>query len=648
MKLFLKQRRMNFLSCLRMCPILLTALTVLFIPACATDGGGASPTTELRIESSGFYGTLTVPDNGVVTAPEGKQVTMTKNGKEIGFEAGKTYTDVYVTVTDAITLPYTKSTENDRLWEMDYRTALYVDTGGISAEKSVTRAIGGGTYTDTAATGFLIVSEGENFNGIIVTGEKSYTIKDPVIRLTGNGGNDFKGFGAGILAAGKSRVVVDGADIRTEGVVRTALVAGQGSKVLVKDSYLSAKDGLQEPGYVGTVDTSGMKSVPWMLGLTGNCRATNLLNDAVITYYNSEIYAERWGVLSTDENDGLILTAVNSKVAITGESGYGTYSIGDTTVTFAGVELDVPDYAAICANGASSVIFTSSDAATLTGVYGLEGTAVEERKTVINSGRFGVMYHSSAGTGQTRVIKGTEFNTGLTAFLVKGCPTNIEVDDAVIIPGNKVILQLMDNDDAGIDPENGMATTVSYVEPDSIPTPVEGRDLGAAVKGTDVIAVFKNTTLEGDIYNSSGYASPSGGAPGGDVPGGDAPGGDAPGTDTSATSALNLGITLNNVTYTGAISSSKASHTKKIITPNEYYLIGIVSNEPRPAVNNGVSVTLEGNTTWTVTGTSYLNKLVYGAGCTITGQNLSAKVDGTVTNLTAGNTYTGKIEIIVD
>jgi hypothetical protein len=632
MKLFLKRRGMNLPPCLRICPVLVAALVVLFIPACGTngDGGGTSSGTELLIESSGFYGTLTVPDSGVVTAPEGKQVTMTKDGKEIGFEAGKTYTDVYITITDAITLPY-----NNSAWEMDYRTALYVDDAGISEGKSVTRAVRSGEYTNTAAVGLIIVSEGENFNGIIVAGEKSYTITDPVIRLTGNGGNDFKGFGAGILAAGNSRVVVDGADIRTQGVVRTALVAGQGSKVLVKDSYISTKDGLQDPGYVGTVDTSGMKSVPWMLGLTGNCRATNLLNDAVITYYNSEIYAERWGALSTDENDGLILTAVNSKVGITGESGYGTYSIGDTTVTFAGVEVDVPDYAAICANGASSVIFTSSDAATLAGVYGLTGETVEERITVVNSDRFGVMYHSSAGTGETKVIKGTEFNTGLTTFLVKGCPTNIEVDNAAIVSGNKVILQLMDNDDAGIDAENGMATTVNYVEPDYTPTLVEGRDLGASVYGTDVLAVFKNTSLEGDIYNSSGYAPPAAGF-----------GGPPP-----ETTALNLGVTLANVQYSGAISSSKASHTKKIITPNEYYLIGIVSNEPKAAVNNGVSVTLSDNTTWTVTGTSHLNKLVYGSGCTITapsGKSLTVKVDDSPTTLSAGTTYTGKIEITVN
>jgi hypothetical protein len=139
-----------------------------------------------------------------------------------------------------------------------------------------------------------------------------------------------------------------------------------------------------------------------------------------------------------------------------------------------------------------------------------------------------------------------------------------------------------------------------------------------------------------DIYNSSGYAPPGGGPPGAPVP---------------ETTALNLGITLDNVQYSGTISASKASHTKKIITPSEYSLIGIVSNEPKPAVNNGVSVTLSGSTSWTVTGTSYINKLVYGAGCTISapaGKTLTAKVDGVNTTLTAGNTYTGKIEIAVN
>ncbi|MDR3337903.1 MAG: hypothetical protein LBT16_11950, partial [Treponema sp.] len=488
---------------------LMSVLVTLFSTGCPSTESERDDSEVILINQSGPVGTLAIPENGKVTAPEGKQVTMTKDHVETGFEAGATYKNVYLTVTDDIPLPYTNTANADGTWAMNYRTALLVDDDGVSSGKSVKDAVISGEYDNNSATGVNIISNGENFNGIIVTGNKEYTIKDAVIRMTGNGGNDFKGFGAAILAVGKSKVVVDNADIETRGVVRTALVAGQGAKVLVKNSVFVTRDGVQDPGYVGTVDTAGMKSVPWMLGLDGNCRATNLLNDAVITYYNSDISAEKWGVLSTDENDGLTLTAVNSTVKITGNSGYGTYSIGDTQVTFAGVELTVPDYAAICANGGSSVTFTSSDAANIAGIYGLDGETVTSKKTVINTQRFGVMYHSSSGTGVTKINSGTELHTGLTTFLVKGCPANIEADGAVITSGSKVILQLMDNDDAGIDVANNMSTTVNYVEPDFTQVLVAGRDLTSAIKGTDVTAIFKDMTLEGDIYNSSGYAEMS-------------------------------------------------------------------------------------------------------------------------------------------
>ena len=71
--------------------------------------------------------------------------------------------------------------------------------------------------------------------------------------------------------------MVDGANIVNKGVARAGVVADGGANVLVKNSYIQTENGVLPADYVPTIDTSQMRSVPWMLGLSGNVRATNLL-----------------------------------------------------------------------------------------------------------------------------------------------------------------------------------------------------------------------------------------------------------------------------------------------------------------------------------------------------------------------------------
>ncbi|WP_460350312.1 hypothetical protein [Actinoallomurus acanthiterrae] len=69
-----------------------------------------------------------------------------------------------------------------------------------------------------------------------------------------------------------------------------------------------------------------------------------------------------------------------------------------------------------------------------------------------------------------------------------------------------------------------------------------------------------------------------------------------------------------------------------------------------PVVNNGVIVQLNSGSTWTVTGTSYLSKLVVAQGATVVapnGHTVSMTVDGNATAITPGHTYTGVIAIKV-
>jgi hypothetical protein len=117
-----------------------------------------------------------------------------------------------------------------------------------------------------------------------------------------------------------------------------------------------------------------------------------------------------------------------------------------------------------------------------------------------------------------------------------------------------------------------------------------------------------------------------------------------------------LGLTFNNAGITGVISASDALHyyngkyyTK--IGKADAMAFNRVINTPRPAVNNGVIVTLTNGSKWTVTGTSYLTKLVIEKGASVTapsGHKLTMTDDGNpITNITAG-AYTGNIVLTVN
>jgi hypothetical protein len=633
---------------------------------------------------------LTIGEGATITAPEGKSVTLTVDGVETGqalattagydlvFVPG-TYTgDVVLTVADANPVDYGGNTAQ-------FRQAICVDETGLSATKSVLAAVLGTQPTATSAEDLSINSTGECFDGIFVG--SNYAIKDVEINLSGNGRSDFSGYGAAIVASGQgTTLTVDGATIRTDGVARAGVVATNGASVVVKNSDIQTDSGELPADYVGTIDTSQMRTVPWMLGLAGNVRATNLLGtNTKASYINSRIASEGWGVLSTDGCTTPTLTAINCQVEITGEDGYGSYGIGDATENFLGCTFDVGTYATI--SRGSFLFYGDSDPAAVAKLntdLGLNLTeedlaAIPDQPTVVNSRRFGIMWH---GGGTLDVSGGTVFNTKEAVFLDKGQAITITVDGSggvELNPENGVIMQLMDDDDAGPNMAEGGATTNTYTEPTDPVTADASHDLTTA-GASDAVATFSNITLTGDFYNSTrgggggamgapagDAAAPAGGAPAGDAaaPAGAPPAGGA--TDTTAAGAppadgagappggmmgggsINLGLTFDNSHLTGVITASTAKHDQATIAPEDYKLLGKVTNTPAEAVNNGVIVVLKNASTWTVTGTSYITSLTIGEGCTIeaaAGKTLIMKVDGVEKPIAAG-TFTGHIELIV-
>jgi hypothetical protein len=533
---------------------------------------------------------LTIPDGASVTAADGHSLTMTVDGVGTAIAPGTYKGNVVLTVTDDIPVKY------KALDPHHFRVAVYVDDGKVIAEKSVKAAVVGGQVSDTAATGVSIISNEERFNGILVTGNSKYRIVSPTITFTGNGGNDFAGFGAAIMSSGTADVTVSNAKITNKGAVRTAVFVGGNSTMHVKNTTIDVANGTLPADYKFTIEVGRMMAVPWMLGLTGNIRATNLVDNGTAYYSDSHIRTQGWGALSTDDTKRVRMYVTNTTVEAV-DSGYGAYTIGDSVDRFSHSTLNVHDYGMIMAANGSGT-FTNG--------------------TVVNSGRFGVMMHSGNGINGTLLIeKGSIFNSKSTAIQVKGRGANIIVDDAQLNAGNGILLQAMINDDpmAPGGPGGPGAPPAPAGAVVGVQAPVSA---ASAAGGSAVHATFRNVALKGDIINSRA-------------------------------SQGDMLIRLEKSTLTGGISTATAEpSTGKIATEDTYYLIGDVKNTFAPSKDkNGLRLTVGDGSTWTIDKTCYLSSLTIAPGASVTakpGSTVTLKVNGESKSIAAG-TYSGKIAL---
>ncbi|MBE8470322.1 hypothetical protein [Streptomyces justiciae] len=576
---------------------------------------------------------LSIAEGGIIAAPDGYSLSLTVDGVETGqlltetggtatlIQAGTYRGDVVLTVAEANAVTYETLT-------FPFRQAVYVDADGVDRDKSVLTAVLGGKLTDTLARNVSITSTGECFDGVFVQ-DATYTLEKPTISLTGNGRCDFAGYGAAVVGDGSAtKLVVDGARIATKGVVRTTVIANDGANVVVKNSVLRARNGVLPDDYQATVETPYMESVPWMLGLDGNVRATNLIGkNTKATYLNSTVFSETWGALSVEGGSGLKLTAVNSHVGNTGTYGYGTYAIGDATVRVLGSRFDVGSYATIIAGPAAVVHYGDSTRAAVAalntelelGLTDTELKALPVRNTVVNSGHFGYMFF---GAGTLTLDGGTVINSERATFLNKGQQTAITVDGsqgARLNPRDGIILQMIELDDPGpVNVDGKMLNTGVYTEPTGDPTKDATFDVTTA-HTTDGAATFTSIKLKGDFYNGMRKGK-------------------------------NMVLTFEDATVEGVISATQAKHRVSTIDASTFYELGIVTNTVQAAVNNGVVVSLGSGSSWTVTGTSYVTSLALADDAAVKaprGKTLTVTVDGTETTVTPGQSYTGAITLTV-
>ena len=539
------------------------------------------------------FSELVIADGQMLVAPPGKQLVLTVNGVDTAIKPGRYTGTVVLTVIDTIPVKY------HDLPEAAFRAGLYINDNRVVPEKSVTSAVVGGRYDGNSAQDIKITSHEDMFNGVIVTGNSKYTLERPVIEMVGNGGNDFAGWGAAIMATGNADLTINSPRIHTKGAVRTAVFVGGHSTVHVNDADIYTESGTLPADYVETLKVGRMKEVPWQLSLSGNVRATNLVDNGTVYYTHSHIRSSGWGVLSVDDS-AVTRMYVKDSLIETFDSGYGAYSIGDSIDTFDHSTLNVADYGLIAA-GQGSAVFTNG--------------------TVVNSRRFGVMMFDRNGGGQLTLEKGCTFNTRLTGILVKGRGAVVNLDDAQINAGNGILLHAMVEDNPRKVEQKLAAERAAHDKSGTRPdAPIVGERTVNPMgpdSGPDVVVNLKHAALVGDLLNTR-------------------------------TAEGELKVNLEATRLHGAISTG----TQKPITPMplvraNFWQIGEVTTALGPGPGpHGVAVALRDGASWTVTRTSYLSSLSLDSGSKILapdGHRLTLKVDGTPTPIKPGAHYQGHL-----
>ena len=552
------------------------------------------------------------------------------------------------------------SCELDESKIIEYRTALYVTKDGIDKNYSAADAIQGGSFDDAGANDIRVKSKDPAFSAVLVDGGR-YTLKNAKLTLITDGDGsevcDFVGLGAAVGAFNGARVEIENCDIATEGVAKCTVFVDEGSDVVVKDSRLSAMGGKVYEGYVSSADFNKMVTPPWVLGITGNARGTNLMGSKAATVFvNTDVKAANWGVLSTDNGEDNRLTVIDSALTVVGSdidkkdpyhktwgSGYGTYILG-CDEDFRGVKMNVGTYIGIAREG--NAVYRSSKGhirvtSPTTGEILYEGEG-KGQVSELNSDAFGIMAHDFA---ELTLTDGTVMNTENAAFLMRCGGVKIHVTDgAKLSVKDGILLQIIDDDDksVGVDwnspiimefnkdfyekegwpSENGQITSqMPPPAPEDIPPLPPDLEMLPEPQ-FDVRFDAADVILNGSLYNGSGYYGQQ---------------------------AKQLYVTLGRgAVLNGAISATETIHVDETgkqnthFTCDQYYYLGHVANRPFYNGDNAVEVELEAGSVWNVTDRGIVTALTVHEGATLVG---TVTVDGAEIVPEAGKTYTGEIVV---
>jgi hypothetical protein len=587
------------------------------------------------VKESGALRSLTVADGASLAAPAGRSLTMTVEGVGTAIKPGTYKGDIFLTVADKLTMLPVGLMATGK--PKEYRAAIFVNDGKYIPEKSVQAIARNGKVSDSAAVGVSIMSCEDSFNGIIVTGNSEYTVEGAKIYFEGMSHNDFAGEGPAIYCGGDSKVTVNNSTLEFSGVTRAAvMVCGNGVA-----TFNNCRISNDSP-------VTDYMSPTWTCGFKGSNRVTLHCDNATSFYNNCHISGNGWGVLGHDGGSVVRMYVKDSTIDLSGprSRGYGAYSIGDDSlVSFDHCTVNVQGYPLA-----------------LSGVYSKADGEIKDG-TVINSTLYGAMMFNVLRS-ELKIRKST-MNTASSLLVVKGATSaSISIDEAVLKPGNGVILQLMDSDLPDEMNYQEFIVPVGLVD-----TAIPGRDLTAADPKADILMTVANTEVTGDFYNSTTNLKANcnkkakkivqGRIPGfpkevldamGALPAPPAGNGKSVSYDDLQV-PKNLELKFVNTTVKGVISAATAAYKEGVTTidPTNCLELSAVTQTAHEAVNNGVIVSFDKDSAWVVTGTSHLTSLTIGDGATVVapnGKTLMMTVNGAKTKITAGG-YKGKIVMTV-
>ena len=625
--------------------------------------------TETEIHPNG----LVIEDGNIPIAAEGKALLMTVDGVVTNITPGIYPGKVVLTVYELSHVPEDQA----ELSSGDFRTALYVMDGKL-VPTGIEQAAGAFETEKQGITDVEYLSEANDMNGIIVGAhdysETPFEISDSWFSASGSGTSE--GRGAVLMTVGKANVKLDGANIWNYGTL-SAIVASGESHLEVANSVI-----------YGEKDFSAGKLCPWVLGINGNNRLTNAIDNAKVYYHDSIVVAESWAALSTDSGRGVRLVGENLFSGIgrlepyeeshaadytavpelngekygfylgnsaIGECGYVNYADGFHN-SFRDVTFYAPDYIFILSSGQASI--------------DVEGDSY------CHSGRFGILWHKNQGG--TVSLKGGKWYAEDALVLAKsysstdtaGCFCNVLCDGTDIKLGKGgVLYQLMTSDDMGLTPGQVSVYTVPEIEADlsrveKLPETYRAQKMEQGFPPFVKYPIYQLDGQEVTVReDEAGFLAAHPDA----VPAMY----DAPYRIQSSTFTLKnlctegdifngvyeriqvLDVTLENAVVKGRISSAYTFHVDAAGNPcapgttyskagkeDEHLGIGRVGNTPAPAINNPVHLTLKSGAQWTPTGTCYLEQLTMDGSAVIHG---TVSVDGET--VSAPGTYTGNIVV---
>ena len=581
------------------------------------------------------YTKLHICERAVLKSPEGTFLTLTVNGVGRDIKPGTYQGDVVLSVTNAYAMgPHGLMKANQI--SRDFHTAVVLEDGKVAEDKCVAALLAGGSVTGEKVEGLTLYSNEECFNGILVTGDTECVIKDVTVGFEGFGDNDFLGVGSAVAAIDHSKVTIEDCDFTVNGVTRCAIHAGGDSHVTVRNTRVTN----QSP------DTHWLGSFTWQLGVRGSNRLVQLTDNANVTYDNCDLKSNGWGVCSIDGTwESCRLVIKDSRMELSGprSHGYGAFCIGENEVIFDNCDVKVNGYPLM-----------------LMGMEGLGKSTIQNSR--IRGRHFGVFVVSDDNS--VLDIKGSDFVTGKSALCIKGSSTIINVEKTSMKPGNGTIVQLMDTE------ESGMNVSAFHVPVGVEDTAMPERDLSTVSPTEDVTLNFIDCQLEGNLYNSTtnirAYRNneigtmgefhdtiigirhnPNGGADNGAMmePVRARHNGD------DLRGPKNMGVNLKGSQITGIISSAGQAYREGLtrIDESNREELSNVTQWAAPTVNNGVVVSLDSGSAWTLTDTCYITGLTLADGAVLKaagGKRLSMTVDGVETPVQSG-AYIGKIVLSV-